>query len=115
MGRVAQPSRWPGISDQRRRADPLAGPHLVPGHDLVPDDAQDRPGDARRDMGGVPVRDELEDALVPGEGGAGPDNRGDADTACAEDCWRSRAGECLERVTAAGDECRMGSWTHSTV
>jgi hypothetical protein len=37
------------------------------------------PGDARGDVGGVPVMDELTDALEPGEGGAGPYDHGDAD------------------------------------
>jgi hypothetical protein len=34
-------------------------------HQLVPGNAQRRPGDARREVGGVPVLDELADALPP--------------------------------------------------
>jgi len=68
-----------GVGDQRRGVDALADPQLVPGDGLVADDAQYRPRDARLDMDVVPVLDELTDALEPGEGGAGPDDHGDAD------------------------------------
>ena len=52
---------------------------LVPGHRQVPDDADDRPGDARPDVRGGPVRNQLADALIPGEGRAGPDDHRDPD------------------------------------
>ena len=65
-GECIQPGML-GIGNQRGRVDALSDPQLVPGNGLVPDDAQRRPNDARRDMGGVPVLDELPDALESGE------------------------------------------------
>ena len=69
----------------------LSHDELVPGDDLVPDDAQGRAGDAEGDVGGAAVVDELADALVPGEAGAGPDDDGDPDP-----------GEVLGPVQAVG-------------
>ena len=69
----------PGVGDQRRRVDAPAHDELVPGHDLVADDAECRAGDAGADVGRVAVLDQLADALEPGERGAGPDHHGDPD------------------------------------
>src|SRR5450755_5099530 len=52
---------------------------LVPGDDLIPDDAQGRAEDAQRGMTGGAMRQELTDALVPGERRAGPDDQRNPD------------------------------------
>src|SRR5690242_17957572 len=77
-GEGVQPG-MPGIGDERGGSDALADDQFVPGDDLVADDADDCPGDTRADVGGVTVLDEFADALIPGEGGAGPDDHGDPD------------------------------------
>jgi hypothetical protein len=61
----------PGIGDQRGRLDAPAD-ELVTGHRQVADDADDRPGDARADVRGGAVREELADALIGRKRGAGP-------------------------------------------
>src|SRR5580693_3470916 len=68
------------VGEERRRVDALADPQLVLGDDLVPDNAQYRAGDTSRDVGGMPVLNELAHTLEPGERGTGPDHHRDADT-----------------------------------
>ena len=78
-GEGVQPG-MPGIGDERGGSDALADHQLVPGDDLVADDADDCPSDTHREVGGVAVVDELSDTLVSGKGSAGPDDQGDSDT-----------------------------------
>lgn len=70
----------PGIGDERGGVDAPADDQLVAGHGQVAEDADDGPGDARADVCGVAVPDELADALVTGGGGAGPDDHRDPDS-----------------------------------
>ena len=69
----------PGVGDQRGRVDAPADDELVPGDDLVADNADRGPGDARAHVRGVAVLEELADALIPGERRAGPDDHRDPD------------------------------------
>src|ERR1700744_1397840 len=60
-------------------ANPPAAAQLVRGHDLVADDPQDGAGDADAHVGGAAVTEQLAHAFEAGEGGADPDDQGDAD------------------------------------
>jgi hypothetical protein len=68
----------PRVRHERGGVDAPAHCHLVAGNGLVADDAEDSAGDSGADERRVAVLDQLADALVPGEGGTGPDDDGDA-------------------------------------
>jgi hypothetical protein len=70
----------PGIGDQRGRVDAPADDQLVPGHGQVPSDADNSSGHTRAKVRGGRMRDELADALAPGERRTGPDDKGDPDS-----------------------------------
>jgi hypothetical protein len=70
----------PGVGDQGGGVDAPADRELVPGNELVADDADNGTCDACPDEGCVAVLDQLADALITSEGSAGSDDKGDTDS-----------------------------------
>lgn len=62
-----------GVHDQGVPVDPPPNTESVAGHDLVPDDPQDRARHLEVEVTGVGVTNELSIGLDAGEDGGGPD------------------------------------------